>query len=137
MSNVDRAKPVPSRYSRQVLFNGIGTEGQEQILASRVAIVGCGALGAVQASLLTRAGVGFLRIIDRDFVEESNLQRQILFDEEDARAILPKAIAAQNKLRAANSWVSIEGIVEDLTASNIEKLAGGFDLILDATDNFD
>jgi len=128
---------IPGRYSRQVLFSGIGSEGQAKIITSKVVLVGCGALGSVQASLLTRAGVGFLRIIDRDFVEESNLQRQILFDEEDARAILPKAIAAQNKLRAANSWVSIEGMVEDLTASNIEKLAGGFDLILDATDNFD
>src|SRR5512136_2894051 len=105
MSNVDRAKPVPSRYSRQVLFNGIGTEGQEQILASRVAVVGCGALGAVQASLLVRAGVGALRIIDRDCVEESNLQRQILFDEEDVRTLLPKAIAAEKKLQSFNSLV--------------------------------
>jgi molybdopterin-synthase adenylyltransferase len=128
---------IPDRYSRQVLFSGIGRKGQAQILASKVVIVGCGALGSVQASLLTRAGVGVLRIIDRDFVEESNLQRQILFDEEDARAVLPKAIAAQNKLSAANSLVSVEGMVEDVTASNIEKLAAGFDLIVDATDNFD
>jgi len=128
---------IPGRYSRQVLFSGIGRNGQERILASRVVLVGCGALGSVQASLLTRAGVGLLRIIDRDFVEESNLQRQILFDEEDARAVMPKAIAAQSKLRAANSLVSVEGVVEDLTASNIGRLAGDFDLIVDATDNFD
>src|SRR5512136_2071900 len=137
MSNVDRAKPVPSRYSRQVLFNGIGTEGQEQILASRVAIVGCGALGAVQASLLVRAGVGTLRIIDRDFVEESNLQRQILFDELDVRAMMPKAVAAERKLSQVNCLVRVEGLVEDVNPSSIANLLKGFDLILDATDNFD
>jgi len=126
-----------SRYSRQVLFSGIGEEGQARITASRVALVGCGALGAVQASLLVRAGVGTLRIIDRDFVEESNLQRQILFDEEDVRAVLPKAIAADKKLRSANSLVKIEGLVEDVNASSIARLLDGFDLIVDATDNFD
>ena len=104
---------------------------------SRVALVGCGALGTMQASLLVRAGVGTLRIIDRDFVEESNLQRQILFDEEDARAVLPKAVAAEKKLRLTNSLAKIEGLVEDINASSIERLLGGFDLILDATDNFD
>jgi molybdopterin-synthase adenylyltransferase len=128
---------IPERYSRQVLFPGIGRKGQARILASKVVLVGCGALGSFQASLLTRAGVGLLRIIDRDFVEESNLQRQILFDEEDARAVLPKAIAAKRKLLAANSLVAVEGIVEDVTASNIERLLAGFDLIVDATDNFD
>jgi adenylyltransferase/sulfurtransferase len=126
-----------SRYSRQVLFSGIGNEGQDRIMASRVALVGCGALGAVQASLLVRAGVGTLRIIDRDFVEESNLQRQILFDEEDVRAVLPKAIAAEKKLRSANSLVNVEGLVEDVNASSISRLLDGFDLIVDATDNFD
>ena len=126
-----------SRYSRQVLFSGIGEEGQARIIASRVALVGCGALGAVQASLLVRAGVGTLRIIDRDFVEESNLQRQILFDEEDVRAVLPKAIAAEKKLRSANSLVKVEGLVEDVNASSITRLLDGFDLIVDATDNFD
>ncbi len=125
------------RYSRQVLFSGIGNEGQARIMASRVALVGCGALGAVQASLLVRAGVGTLRIIDRDFVEESNLQRQILFDEEDVRAVLPKAIAAEKKLRSANSLVNVEGLVEDVNASSISRLLDGFDLIVDATDNFD
>ena len=128
---------IPARYSRQVLFEGIGSEGQARLMASKVALVGCGALGTVQASLLARAGVGRLRIIDRDFVEESNLQRQILFDEEDARAILPKAVAAVNKLRAANSLVQVEGVVDDLSASTIGRLLEGFDLLLDATDNFD
>ena len=106
-------------------------------MQSRVALVGCGALGAVQASLLVRAGVGKLRIIDRDFVEESNLQRQILFDEEDVRAVLPKAVAAEKKLRVVNSLVEVEGLVEDVNASSIERLLDGFDLIVDASDNFD
>src|SRR5258706_4220745 len=128
---------VPSRYSRQVLFEAIGREGQQRLMASSVALVGCGALGTVQASLLVRAGVGRVRIIDRDFVEESNLQRQILFDEEDVRALLPKAVAAEIKLRRTNSLVAIEGGVEDLNASTIGRLLDGFDLLLDATDNFD
>jgi molybdopterin-synthase adenylyltransferase len=137
MSNTDTPKTVPLRYSRQVLFSGIGNEGQERIMASRVAMIGCGALGAVQSSLLVRAGVGTLRIIDRDFVEESNLQRQILFDEEDVRGVLPKAIAAEKKLRSVNSLVKVEGLVEDVNASSINRLLEGFDLIVDATDNFD
>jgi len=131
------AAEVPARYSRQVLFEEIGREGQVRLMASRVALVGCGALGTVQASLLVRAGVGTLRIIDRDFVEESNLQRQILFDEADVKALLPKAVAAEKKLRAANSLVQVEGLVEDLNASTIGRLLLGFDLVLDATDNFD
>jgi molybdopterin/thiamine biosynthesis adenylyltransferase len=137
MQPEDETKPIPLRYSRQTLFNGIGNEGQARIMQSRVALVGCGALGAVQASLLCRAGVGKLRIIDRDFVEESNLQRQILFDEEDVRAVLPKAVAAEKKLRAVNSLVEVEGLVEDVNASSIERLLEGFDLIVDASDNFD
>lgn len=128
---------IPARYSRQVLFEGIGREGQGRIMAARVALVGCGALGTVQASLLARAGVGTLRIIDRDFVEETNLQRQILFDEEDVRALLPKAVAAEKKLRPVNSLVKVEGVVEDLNASTIGRLLNGFELIVDATDNFD
>ena len=125
------------RYSRQVLFSGIGNEGQVRIAGSRVVLVGCGALGTAQASMLVRAGVGTLRIIDRDFVEESNLQRQILFDEEDMRAVLPKAIAAERKLRPVNSLVNVEGVVDDVNASSIDRLLGGFDLIVDASDNFD
>jgi molybdopterin/thiamine biosynthesis adenylyltransferase len=137
MSQDDQLPSVHPRYSRQVLFGGIGNDGQARITASRVALVGCGALGAVQASLLVRAGVGILRIIDRDFVEESNLQRQILFDEEDVRGVLPKAIAAEKKLQSANSLVKVEGLVEDINASSITRLLDGFDLIVDATDNFD
>ncbi len=130
-------REIPARYSRQILFDGIGKEGQARIMASRVALVGCGALGTVQASLLVRAGVGALRIIDRDFIEESNLQRQILFDEDDVRNLVPKAVAAEKKLRAANSLVQLEGVVEDVNASTIERLLKGFDLIVDASDNFD
>lgn len=140
MNQKDQKDTTPithPRYSRQVLFPGIGDKGQARITASRVALVGCGALGAVQASLMVRAGVGELRIIDRDFVDESNLQRQILFDEEDVRAVLPKAVAAERKLRLVNSLVKVEGIVEDVNPASIEKLLGGFDLILDASDNFD
>jgi len=134
---VSGEQEIPGRYSRQILFEGIGPEGQRRIMAARVALVGCGALGTVQASLLARAGVGTLRIIDRDFVEESNLQRQILFDEEDVRQVLPKAVAAERKLSATNSLVRIEGLVEDINPSTIARLLDGYDLILDATDNFD
>lgn len=125
------------RYSRQVLFGPIGREGQERLRAARVVIVGCGALGTAQANLLARAGAGKLRIIDRDFVEESNLQRQTLFDESDAGQRLPKAIAAELKLKQINSDVEIEGIVDDVEAHNIEELVRGFDLLLDGTDNFE
>ena len=137
MHQADETVSIPARYSRQVLFSGIGNEGQARIIASRVVVVGCGALGAVHASLLVRAGVGTLRIIDRDFVEETNLQRQILFDEEDVRSVLPKAIAAEKKLRSVNSLVKVEGLVEDVNASSVDRLLGGFDLIVDASDNFD
>src|SRR5882724_229863 len=125
------------RYSRQILFSGIGEAGQRRLLASRVAIVGCGALGTVLANLLVRAGVGSIRIIDRDFVEFSNLQRQTLFDESDARDSLPKAIAAERRLRAINNSVAVEGIVADLGPRDAEELLSGFDLILDGTDNFE
>ena len=134
--NLER-RGIPGRYSRQILFDGIGPAGQAKMISGRVALVGCGALGTVQASLLVRAGVGTVRIIDRDFVEESNLQRQILFDEEDVRSLLPKAVAAERKLRAANSLVNVEGLVEDVNPSSIGRLLEGFDLIVDATDNFD
>jgi molybdopterin-synthase adenylyltransferase len=137
MSEFEGTKLPHPRYSRQILFSGIGNEGQSRINKSCIAMVVCGALGAMQASLLVRAGVGTLRIIDRDFVEESNLQRQILFDEEDAQSVLPKAIAAKKKLHEANSLVKVEGIVEDVNPASIDRLLGGFDLILDASDNFD
>jgi len=120
-----------------MLFAGIGPEGQARLLASRAAIVGCGAIGAAAANLLVRAGVGHLKIIDRDFVEPSNLQRQILFDESDAAQALPKAIAAQRKLRSINSGVSVEGIVADLAPQNVEELLSGADVLLDGTDNFE
>jgi molybdopterin/thiamine biosynthesis adenylyltransferase len=120
-----------------VLFAGIGVEGQDRLLASRAAIVGCGAIGAAAANLLVRAGVGHLRIIDRDFVEPSNLQRQTLFEESDAVEALPKAAAAERKLRSINSSVLVEGIVADLHPRNVEQLLGGFDLLLDGTDNFE
>jgi adenylyltransferase/sulfurtransferase len=128
---------LEDRYSRQTLFRGIGPEGQAKLEASSVAIVGCGATGSALSSLLARAGVGSLRIIDRDYVEPSNLQRQVLFDEADATESFPKAIAAQRKLQAANSAIKIEGLVADLTPSNIEDLLEGAHLILDGTDNFE
>jgi adenylyltransferase/sulfurtransferase len=124
------------RYSRQILFAGIAEDGQRRISASSAVIVGCGAIGAAAAGLLVRAGVGRLRVIDRDFVEPSNLQRQTLFDEQDAREALPKAAAAEEKLRAINSSIAVEGVVADLTSSNALDLLSGFDLILDGTDNF-
>jgi molybdopterin-synthase adenylyltransferase len=129
--------PSLEKYSRQVLFAPIGVEGQRRLLASSAVIVGCGAIGAAAANLLVRAGVGRVRVLDRDFVEPSNLQRQILFDESDAREALPKAVAAERKLRAINSAVQVEGIVADLVAANAAELLGGFDVILDGTDNFE
>ena len=128
---------LPERYSRQMLFAGIGEEGQRRLLASAAVVVGCGAIGAATASLLVRAGVGRIRVIDRDFVEPSNLQRQTLFDEEDARAAIPKAVAAEHKLRSLNSSVSIQGLVADLNPRNAGELLADCDLILDGTDNFE
>jgi molybdopterin-synthase adenylyltransferase len=125
------------RYSRQVLFPGIGREGQQRLDQGRVAIVGCGATGACVSGLLARAGVGHLTIIDRDYVEPSNLQRQSLFDEADAAESLPKAIAAARKIAAFNSEVQTTPVVADLTPENIEQLLANADLILDATDNFE
>ena len=125
------------RYSRQILFAPLGAEGQKRLLASRVGIVGCGATGSALASLLARAGVGYLRIIDRDYVEASNLQRQVLFDESDAAESLPKAIAAARKIRTFNSDVSVEPHPEDLTPQNVHELLAGVDLLLDGTDNFE
>ena len=124
------------RYSRQILFQQIGKDGQEKLLNSRVLLVGCGALGASHAEMLARAGVGFLRIIDRDFVEFSNLQRQTLYSEQDAKKRLPKAIAAKNRLSKINSEIEIEAIVADVNNSNIESFIEDVDLVLDGTDNF-
>jgi molybdopterin/thiamine biosynthesis adenylyltransferase len=125
------------KYSRQILFAGIGQPGQERLLASSLVIVGCGAIGAAAANLVVRAGVGRVRIIDRDFVEPSNLQRQTLFDEADARDALPKAVAAERKLRSINAGVSVEGIVADVNPLNAEELLAGHDVILDGADNFE
>jgi adenylyltransferase/sulfurtransferase len=125
------------RYSRQILFSGIGTEGQRRLAAGRIAIVGCGATGSALAQLLARAGVGTLRIIDRDYVEASNLQRQSLFEEEDAAESLPKAIAAKRRIAAFNSEITVDPQVEDLVPGNIHALLEGMDLILDGTDNFE
>jgi molybdopterin/thiamine biosynthesis adenylyltransferase len=127
---------MKERYSRQILFAPIGKAGQEKLRASRVLLIGCGALGAAQAEILARAGVGKLRIVDRDFVEFSNLQRQTLFSERDAANRLPKAIAAKERLDEINSEVSVEAFVADANRSNIEDLMRGCDLILDGTDNF-
>jgi len=124
------------RYSRQILFREIGREGQEKLLASRVLIVGCGALGASHAEMLSRAGVGKLRIVDRDFVEFTNLQRQTLFKEEDAQQRLPKAAAAKKRIAEINSEVEVEEIVADVNNSNVETLIKDADLVIDGTDNF-
>jgi len=128
---------IEERYSRQTLFHGIGVEGQRRLASGRVAIVGCGATGSALAGLLARAGVGKLRIIDRDYVEPSNLQRQSLFDEKDALESLPKAIAAARKIASFNSEIAVEPEVNDLTPANIEGLLEEMDLILDGTDNFE
>jgi molybdopterin-synthase adenylyltransferase len=125
------------RYTRQILFPGIGAQGQCRLAEARVAIVGCGATGSTIAGLLARAGVGTLRIVDRDYVEASNLQRQALFDEADAAASLPKAIAAARKLAAFNSEILVEPEVADLTPENIDCLLSGAHLLLDGTDNFE
>lgn len=125
------------RYSRQILFPGIGEPGQKKISEARVALVGCGATGCALAALLARAGVGTLRIIDRDYVEPSNLQRQSLFDESDAAESLPKAIAAARQIAAFNSEITVEPKVEDLVPANVQSLLADVDLILDGTDNFE
>lgn len=125
------------RYSRQIVFAGIGERGQQHLLDARVVVLGCGALGSFQAGALARAGVGFLRIVDRDYVELGNLQRQWLFDESDAEQGLPKAVAAARKIATVNSDVRVEPVVADLTPSNVEDLLGDVDLVMDGTDNFE
>jgi adenylyltransferase/sulfurtransferase len=125
------------RYARQVIFPGIGPAGQQRLGESRVALIGCGALGTVLANVLARAGVGFLRIVDRDYVEPSNLQRQVLFDEQDAREGAPKATAAVEHLQRVNSAIQYEAVVEDFGPENAERIVGDVDLVLDGTDNLD
>ncbi len=126
-----------SRYIRQTIFPGIGSVGQQKLLAARVAIIGCGATGTVIANHLARTGVGYLTVVDRDFIELNNLQRQLLFDEQDLAENLPKAIAAECKLRAINSDIEVRGVVADVNAENIETLIEGATLVLDGTDNFE
>ncbi|MGA9529508.1 MAG: ThiF family adenylyltransferase [Terriglobales bacterium] len=128
---------MDDRYSRQILFKEIGVQGQEKLARARVVIVGCGATGSILASLLARAGVGTLAILDRDYVEPSNLQRQSLFDENDARDSVPKAIAAARQIARFNSEIAVTPHVADLTPQNINALLVGADLILDGTDNFE
>lgn len=132
-----RIDPALNRYLRQVLCDKIGEEGQRRLMESRVVLIGCGALGTVLASTLVRAGVGFTRICDRDYIELDNLQRQILFDEDDIAANLPKAQAAAARLARINSDVTVEAVVVDVNHTNIERLAEDADLLLDGTDNFE
>ncbi|MDX6610848.1 MAG: molybdopterin-synthase adenylyltransferase [Blastocatellia bacterium] len=124
------------RYSRQILFSGIGKQGQESLLQSRAVIIGCGALGSAQAEALARAGVGRLRIVDRDFVEASNLQRQTMFTEADAQDRLPKVIACANHIAGVNSEITTEPEIIDVNHSNVERLIADCDVVLDGTDNF-
>lgn len=126
-----------ARYARQLIFPGIGEEGQKKLLNAHVVLVGCGADGTAIADRLVRAGVGRLTLIDRDFIELNNLQRQVLYDEDDLRANLPKAIAAERKLGRINSQVAITGLVADLNAENAEELLTGADLVMDGADNFE
>ncbi|MFQ5578695.1 MAG: ThiF family adenylyltransferase, partial [Anaerolineae bacterium] len=126
-----------ARYARQTIFHGIGRRGQQKLMAARVVVIGCGATGTVIANHLARAGVGRLIIVDRDFIELNNLQRQLLFDETDLAQNLPKAIAAQQKLQAINSDIEVQGLVSDANADNIESLIAGATLVMDGTDNFE
>lgn len=128
---------LDDRYSRQARFRGIGREGQERLLAGRALVVGCGALGSASIDLLTRSGVGHITVVDRDVVELSNLQRQLLFDEADAAAGTPKAVAAAEAARRINSEIVVEPVVADVTADNVEALVAGADVVLDGTDNLE
>lgn len=128
---------VSERYSRQIAFEGIGEKGQEKLLQSRVAVMGMGALGTVIANDLCRAGVGFMRLVDRDYVEISNLQRQSVYDEKDVTDNLPKAVAAAEHLQKVNSGITLEPVVTDINSGNIENIVRDVDLVLDGTDNFE
>jgi molybdopterin-synthase adenylyltransferase len=134
---LDHADPALARYNRQMLWPAIGIEGQKKLRVAKVLLVGCGALGTGLANLLARAGVGHLTIVDRDFIEVSNLQRQVLFDQDDIERNLPKAVAAQRKLARINPEVTVEAVVADVNHTNIESYAAGKDLLLDGTDNFE
>jgi adenylyltransferase/sulfurtransferase len=134
---LDKADPSLARYNRQMLWPQIGIEGQKKLKASKVLLVGCGALGTVVANLLARGGVGQLTIVDRDFIEITNLQRQVLFDHDDIEQNLPKSVAAQKKIARINPDVTVEAVVADVNHTNIEQLATGKDLLLDGTDNFE
>ncbi len=125
------------RYVRQTAFNGIGKAGQEKLTKSRVMILGCGGLGSASASILSRAGIGYLKIVDRDFLELNNLQRQILYEEHDVKEGLPKPIAAQRRISQINSTIHIEPVIADVNRFNIEKLISDVDLVIDAVDNFE
>ncbi|MDG1873293.1 MAG: ThiF family adenylyltransferase [Mariniblastus sp.] len=137
LSNPEEVGLADSRYARQIRFPQIGESGQKRLGESSALIIGCGALGSVIANTLARSGVGHLRMVDRDFLETSNLQRQVLYDESDVASGLPKAIAAANKLRQINSEIRVEPIVADVDASNIESFSEGVDVILDGSDNFE
>src|ERR1051325_1866094 len=125
------------RYSRQILFPGIGERGQEALLRAHAVVVGCGALGTFHAAALARAGVGRLTVIDRDYVEPANLHRQWLFEESDAAEALPKAAAAERRIARINSGIAIRGVVTDLTPSNVAEHLAGAGVLLDGTDNFE
>ncbi len=133
----DRLADMDDRYSRQVLFSGIGADGQASLASATALVVGCGALGTVISTILVRAGVGTVKIVDRDFIEFHNLQRQVLFDEEDVRARLPKAVAAQRHLQKVNSAIKVEGIVADVNYSNVEDFVRTADVVLDGLDNLE
>lgn len=134
---LEKADPSLARYNRQMLWGPIGVEGQKKLRDSKVLMVGCGALGTVLANTLARAGVGHLTIVDRDFIELNNLQRQVLFDEDDIKAQLPKSVAGKQKIEKINSAITVEAVVADVNHQNIEGLAAGKDLLLDGTDNFE
>ena len=134
---LEKADPSLARYNRQMLWPPIGVAGQRKLRDSKVLLVGCGALGTVLANTLARAGVGHLTIVDRDFIETSNLQRQVLFDEQDVADQLPKSVAGKRKLDRVNSAITVEAVVSDVNHTNIENLAKGKDLLLDGTDNFE
>jgi adenylyltransferase/sulfurtransferase len=128
---------VPDRYSRQARFWAVGAAGQARLGAARVAVIGCGALGSAAVDLLARAGVGEIVVVDRDFVELSNLQRQVLFDEADAAAQIPKAVAAANAVRRVNSQVKVRPLIADVTPANVEEIVAGAGVVIDGTDNFE